>query len=181
MSKFSPLSAKLLAAMALAVPALVAAPAMAQDAGKPDFYVGGQVGYHDLGNNPIGADDGAVYGLYAGVDVPVGPVLVVGLEGNFNLGSNAIDSEYGVAAKLGANVTDKAQLFVRGGYQEVNVDIAKVTGGAAVPAGFDDTDGDYLVGVGAQYKFAPNASIRATLDTIAFDTTRAMAGVALHF
>lgn len=164
----------------VAAPLLVAAPAMAQEAGKPDIYVGGEVGYHDLGSNPVGASDGVVYGFYAGVDVPVGPVLVVGAEANFNLGSNAIDTEYGVAGKIGANVTDRAQLFVRGGYQEVNYDLNQVSGGTLAD-GPNDTDGDYLVGVGAQYKIAPNVSVRATLDTIGFDTTRALGGIAMHF
>jgi len=159
---------------------LLATPAMAQDTGKPDIYVGGEVGYHDLGSNPIGASDGAIYGVYAGVDVPVGPVLVLGLEGNFNLGSNAIDSDYGVAGKIGANIGERAQLFVRGGYQEVNFDLGQVSGGL-VTGGLDDTDGDYLLGVGGQYKIAPNASIRLVVDTIAFDTTRVTGGVAFHF
>ena len=164
----------------IAAPMLVAAPAMAQEAGKPDIYVGGEVGYHDLELNSPGASDGAVYGFYAGVDVPVGPVLVVGAEANFNLGSNAIDTEYGVTGKIGANVTDRAQLFVRGGYQEVNYDLNQVSGGT-ITDGPNDTHGDYLVGLGAQYKIAPNVSVRATLDTMGFDTTRVLGGIAMHF
>ena len=158
--------------------ALAATPAMAQT--EADFYIGGQAGYHDLGDNPIGDDDGAIFGTYVGVDVPVGETVVVGVEGNYNLGTGAIDSEYGIAAKLGFNASPTSQFFVRGGYQEVNFDLDNVAGGP-VPAGFDDTEGDYLVGAGAQFRVSENVSIRGVLDTIAFDTVRATAGLAFHF
>lgn len=179
MTILTPLKLAALSAAA-ALPFALSAPAMAQDAGQPEVYVGGQVGYHDLGNNPIGADDGAIYGVYAGVDVPVGPTLVLGAEGNYNLGSNAIDSEYGVAGKIGVNVGERGQLFARGGYQWVNVDSSKVLN-VPVPAGFDDTDGDYLVGVGGQYKIGPNTALRVTVDTLGFDTTRVAGGLSFNF
>ncbi|MEZ5709934.1 MAG: outer membrane beta-barrel protein [Blastomonas sp.] len=171
---------RMIIAGALALPFLAASPAFAQDEAKTDAYIGANIGYHNLGDNPIGANDGAIYGVYAGVDIPAGESLIFGVEGNFNLGSNAIDSEYGVAAKIGVRAGDKGQLFVRGGYQEVNVDLAKISGGL-VTGGIDDTEGDYLVGVGGQYKLSDNMSFRVVLDTIAFDSTRITGGLSVHF
>lgn len=165
---------------AISAAALAATPAMAQE-GQAEFYVGGQAGYHDIGDNALGGDDGgAIVGTYAGVDVPVGESLVLGLEGNWNRGTNAIDYEYGVAGKLGVRAGARTQLFVRGGYQEVDFDLGNIVNGP-VPAGLDDTDGDYLVGAGAQYKLNENLSLRGVVDTIAFDTVRATAGLAYHF
>ncbi|MCA1749806.1 MAG: porin family protein [Sphingomonadales bacterium] len=158
--------------------AVMASPAMAQS--QADFYIGAQGGYHDVGDNPLGGDDGAIFGTYVGVDVPVGETFVVGVEGNYNLGTGAIDSEYGIAGKLGFNASPTSQFFVRGGYQEVNFDLENLVGGP-VPAGIDDTDGDYLVGAGAQFRVSENVSVRGVLDTIAFDSIRATAGLAFHF
>lgn len=163
----------------LSAAAVAATPAMAQS--EADFYIGGQAGYHDLGDNPLGGDDdGAIVGVYGGVDVPVGERLILGVEGNWNRGSNAIDYEYGIAGKLGVRVGERAQVFARGGYQEVDVDLGNVVNGP-VPAGLDDTDGDYLVGAGAQYRLNENLSLRGVVDTIEFDTVRLTAGLAYHF
>jgi outer membrane immunogenic protein len=155
--------------------AATAAPAFAQDQGGAEVYVGATLGYHD-----VVADDGMIYGGVAGVDVPLSGNIVTGLEANYNLGTGAIDSEYGVAAKLGYNFSDRGQIFVRAGYQVVDFDVSKLTGLPA-PAGTDDTDGDYLVGIGAQYRVAPSATLRVNLDTIAFDSTRVTAGVLVGF
>ncbi len=167
---------KFLIAAAAAPLAFAAAPAMAQDAGQAQVYGGVTGGYHDV---DAGAE-GGIFGVVAGVDVPAGESLILGVEGNYNIGTADIDSEYGVAAKLGIRTANGGQLYVRGGYQEVNFDLGNLVGGP-VPAGLDDTDGDYLVGVGGQFKVAENASIRLGVDTIAFDSTRATAGVLFHF
>ncbi|MEM1132537.1 MAG: outer membrane beta-barrel protein [Pseudomonadota bacterium] len=171
---------KYAAVAALGATAALASPAMAQDTGEPEIFVGTQIGYHDLGDNFIGDDDGFIYGVYGGVDVPVGDVIFLGLEGNFNLGTNAIDSEYGVAGRLGAYVGDRTKLFIRGGYQEVNFDLGNVVGLPVLP-GVDDTDGDYLLGTGAEFKLNQNLSLRAGVDTISFDTVRLTTGLQLNF
>jgi outer membrane immunogenic protein len=119
--------------------------------------------------------------VLAGVDVPVGKTLTLGVEGNYHLGTNAIDSEYGVAARLGFPIGATSQLFVKGGYQWVDFDLGTVIGGL-VPAGSDDTDGDYLVGVGGEFGIGDSpARIRVGVDTISFDTVRATAGVIFKF
>ncbi|MFY7745615.1 MAG: opacity protein, partial [Erythrobacter sp.] len=82
---------------AMALPA--AAQAQNNDP-KVETYVGVTAGIHDLGIG-LPDDDGGIYGVVAGVDVPVGNTLFVGAEGNYNIGDGAIDSEYGIAARAG--------------------------------------------------------------------------------
>ena len=178
MTKLSLLAATAVAALTLSTgaQAQTAAPTV-----QP--YVGLSGGYHDIGVSDIDGveDNGAIYGVLAGVDVPVGETLKLGVEGNYHLGTNAIDSEYGVAARLGFPIGATSQLFVKGGYQWVDLDLGNVIGGP-VPAGLDDTDGDYLVGVGGEFGVGDGpARIRVGVDTISFDTVRATAGVIFKF
>ena len=92
-----------LAAMgAIALPA--AAQAQSNAAPAVETYVGASAGIHDLGTG-IPDDDGGIYGVVAGVDVPVGDTFFVGAEGNYHLGDGAIDSEYGVAARAGVRAS----------------------------------------------------------------------------
>jgi outer membrane immunogenic protein len=175
MTKLSLLAAAGAAALAISTGAA------AQDAPTAQPYVGLSGGYHSLGVSGVSDDDGAIYGVVAGVDVPVGETLTLGVEGNYHLGTNAIDSEYGVAAKLGFPVgTNGSQLFVKGGYQWVDLDLGNF---APVPApGLDDTDGDYIVGVGGEFGLGDSpARLRLGVDTISFDTVRATAGVVFKF
>lgn len=161
---------------AMALPA--AAQAQSNDA--PEVFVGGSVGIHDLGLG-LPDDDGTIYGIVAGVDFPVGETFFVGAEGNFHFGSGAIDNEYGVAARAGVRVGESAKLFVRGGYQEVDLDVSNLLG-VNPPPGFNTSDGDYLVGAGVEFGLGDGpVRFRAGLDTIAFDTTRATVGVLFAF
>ncbi|MFM7403226.1 MAG: outer membrane protein [Erythrobacter sp.] len=167
-----------LAAMgAIALPA--AAQAQSTEAAKVEPYVGASAGFHDLGIGLPG-DDGGIYGIVAGVDVPVGETFFVGAEGNYHIGDGTIDNEYGIAARAGVRVGDNAKLFVRGGYQEVDFDFSRFVTPAVV--GFDDTDGDYLVGAGVEFGLGDGAvRMRAGVDTIAFDSTRATVGLLYAF
>lgn len=163
---------------AIAVPA--AAQAQSTATQGPELYVGASAGIHDLGIG-LPNDDGGIYGVVAGVDVPVGETFFVGVEGNYHFGDGAIDSEYGVAARAGVRVGERSKLFVRGGYQEVEFDVRNLLG-VNPPAGFDNTDGDYLVGAGVEFGLGDSPiSFRAGIDTIAFDSTRATAGVLYSF
>ena len=179
MTKFAILA---LSATALALPTA----AQAQDeAPKAEVFVGPSVGYHDLGVDlsVIGLDEdgGIIYGGVIGVDVPVGEKVFVGIEGNFHLGSELIDSEYGVSARAGIRLDGGAKLYVRGGYQEVDFDFG-VFNAPAITAGLDDSDGDYLVGAGAEFPLGDGPiALRVNLDTVSFDTTRATAGVLFSF
>ena len=174
---------KLLAASAVGSLTLAATPAMAQDGGAAagaEVYVGASVGYHDIGTG-IPGDDSGIYGVVAGVDVPVSETFFIGGEANYHLGDGAIDSEYGIAARVGIK-TGGTKLYVKGGYQEVDFDLAKLLNGLPVPAGVDDTEGDYMVGVGADIGLSgDNVKLRVAADTIAFDSTRVTAGVLFSF
>ncbi len=164
---------------AIAVPA--AAQAQSTTTQGPELYVGASAGIHDLGIG-LPNDDGGIYGVVAGVDVPVGETFFVGVEGNYHFGDGAIDSEYGVAARAGVRVGERGKVFVRGGYQEVEFDIRNLLGLAVAPGGFDNSDGDYLVGAGVEFALGDSPiSFRAGIDTIAFDSTRATAGVLFAF
>lgn len=174
MTKISLLAASAAAALALSTGA------QAQEAPAAQPYIGVSGGYHSLGVSGVSDDDGAIYGIVAGVDVPVAESLNLGIEGNYHIGSNAIDADYGVAARLGFPVGETSQLFVKGGYQWVNIDLGNFVTPAVV--GLDDTDGDYLVGVGGEFGLGEGpARLRVGVDTISFDTVRATAGVIFKF
>lgn len=170
-----------------ALSAVLVAPsaAMAQDQ-TAEFFVGGSAGYHDFGiDDEIEGldlnDDGFIYGVVAGVDVPVGETLFAGIEGNFHLGTGAIDKEYGVSARLGMVGSNGAKYYVRGGYQEIDFDVSEIAGiDIGEPNGFDSSDGDYMVGVGADFPIG-SAKLRLNLDTVSFDTIRASTGVVFDF
>ena len=180
---------KIVIGAAVALATATAMPAAAQDTeASAHPYVGVQVGYHNLGVDeddfaPLDVDDtGLIYGAYLGVDFNVGTGAVIGAEANFNLGNGPIDSEYGAAARIGYRTANGTVIFVRGGYQWVNLDVEGLTGVANPPAGIDDTDGDFLVGIGADIALGDSpARIRVAVDTISFDTMRATAGVNFAF
>jgi outer membrane immunogenic protein len=180
------------AALAIALPGV----AQAQDAAPSAHpYVGASVGLHNLGIDEdefVGIpgldidDSGLIYGAYAGVDVDVARNVVIGVEGNFHLGNGPIDNEFGAAARLGYRTNNGSVIYVRGGYQWLNIDPSGLTGVAVTDAQFeaaggDDTTGDYLVGVGADIAVGGNARLRVGVDTLAFDTLRPTVGVNFAF
>jgi outer membrane immunogenic protein len=169
---------KSLLLLAAALSVGMASAANAQANAEP--YVGLSGGYHHLGINGLGDDDATLYGVVAGVDVPVGSKLKLGIEGNYHRGDNAIDSEYGIAARLAFPVGSTSQLFAKAGYQEVDFNLNNFVTPAVI--GLDDTDGDYLVGVGGEFGLGSGpARIRLGVDSIAFDSLRATAGVIFKF
>lgn len=169
---------KIVLTLAATGAAMAATPAMAQDASQAEFYAGASAGYHDIGDVAGIGVDGAIFGGYVGVDVPVTEAIVIGLEGNYHFGTSDIDSEYGVVAKVGTYVGDNGQIFLRGGYQEVDFDLENIVG---VPVAGDSSDGDYLVGIGGQINTGRNIGIRAIVDTVGFDTVRATVGLQYNF
>lgn len=161
--------------------------AFAQDGGaKAEPFVGLSAGYHDLGadGDELGLDiddTGAIFGIVAGVDFPLTETFFIGAEGNYHLGTDAIDNEYGVAARLGLRVGENSKVYLRGGYQEVDFDLEAIVDGE-LPDGLPDSDGDYIVGAGAEFGIGGGrTAVRIGLDTIAFDTVRATAGVVFGF
>lgn len=186
----------LAAAGALALPA--AAQAQSTSDNKPDITIGASVGLHDLGIDlgDLDADDGEfndfniddtaeIYGGFAAVDFPVGESMFAGVEGNFHFGSGPIESEYGVAGRVGFKTEGGSKIYARGGYQWVDLDLGNLTG---VDEDFldennidvKDVGGDYLVGVGVEVPLS-SVVLRANVDTIAFDTLRGTVGVGFKF
>ena len=163
--------------------------AQAQDVLPGEGFIGVQAGVHDLDLGEIEDDfgvdlesTGTIVGAFAGYDLPLGPGAFVGAEVNYNFGFGAIDSEYGIAGRLGAKLPGGAKIYARGGYQQVEFDFSEITGvdDESLFDGIDDSDGDYLLGLGADFGLG-NTLLRVNLDTVSFDTVRATAGVGLKF
>lgn len=183
----------------LAVAAAIALPAAASaqsSDGKPDVTVGASVGLHDLNanvvfNDGIDADDfsidnsGEISGGFVAVDFPAGDRLFVGAEGNLHVGSGPIDAEYGVSARFGLRTSGGGKFYVRGGYQWIDLDVARLIGvdESVVDEdalGLDTTVSDILVGVGAEFPVGA-VVLRANVDTLSFDTVRGTVGIGLKF
>lgn len=177
--------------------ALAAAPAAAQDTATTESgatvasaYIGVVGGYHDLGDNELGDDGGAIGGGVVGFDVPVSGPVTIGAEGNFQLGTGPIEYEYGVAARLGYKFPSGGMFYVRGGYQWVNIDLGKAfdlgLDEEDFPSGTPDVAKDYLVGVGGEFPLGSGfmgrqARVRVGVDTVSFDSIRPTAGLILAF
>lgn len=173
------------AAIAVAV-ATVPSAAFAQEA---EPFVGVSAGYHDLGVTDgdvvgIEVDDASpIFGVVAGVDFPLSERIFAGVEGNFHFGTDVIDTEYGASLRLGIMASSGSKFYVRGGYQEVDIDPSEVVDvdvGDDVFDGIDTSTGDYLVGAGADIPIGPGA-LRLNVDTIAFDSFRATTGFVITF
>ncbi|MDJ0641337.1 MAG: hypothetical protein QNJ15_00835 [Erythrobacter sp.] len=176
------------AVAALAIPSA----AFAQDEGQAEVTVGASAGYHDLGveglediAGPDASDSGAIFGGFVAVDVPISSNFFIGAEGNAHFGTDAIDADYGVSGRLGFRADNGTKVYLRGGYQWVDVDAAALAGvdGDTFDEddlGIDTTVGDYLVGAGVDVPVG-QISIRGNIDTIAFDSVRLTAGVGFRF
>ena len=179
---------------AVALPLAVPGVAHAQESTGARPYVGVQAGLHnlnvdedDIDTAGFDLDDSAVtYGGYAGVDVDVGTSVVFGVEGNFNLGNGPIDSEYGLAGRVGFRAKGGTVVFARAGYQWIDVDGSGLLGVDEDLIDDDDLDvsdtiGDYLVGVGADIAVGERMGLRVAVDTVSFDTLRPSVGLHLRF
>lgn len=174
---------------AAAAGAALALPTAAQAQDLPgEGFIGVQAGVHDLGLDDIENDfavevddSGTILGAFAGYDLPLGPGAFVGAEVNYNIGFGAVDSELGIAGRIGARLPGGAKVYARGGYQHVDLDIEEILD-ADLGGEFDgdDGDGDYIVGLGADFPLG-KTFVRVNLDTIQFDTVRATAGVGVKF
>ena len=94
--------------------ALVATPAMADTNDNfTGVRIGATAGVDDVTNSPDRND--VVYGVDAGVDLPVGDRLTVGAEA-FSTNPFETTRTIGAAARLGYAVTEDALIFARAGY-----------------------------------------------------------------
>ncbi|HEU0098740.1 MAG TPA: outer membrane beta-barrel protein [Allosphingosinicella sp.] len=186
---------KKIALLASAVILPLAVPGVAQAAESSAHpYVGAQVGMHDLQVDEddidtagFDLDDNAItYGAYGGVDFDLGKSAVIGVEGNFSLGNGPIDSEYGIAGRIGLRTKGGTVIFARAGYQWINIDGAGLIGVDEDLIDDDDlgdagTIDDYLVGVGADIALGKAMGLRVAVDTVSFDTLRPSVGLHLRF
>ena len=161
-----------------AMTALAATPAMAQQ-GAAAFegpQVGATVGYHNFD----GPADGFIIGARVGYDTATAGGLVVGVEGNANLGTGDIDAEYGVNARIGKLVGDRRRtlFFARLGYQEIDFDFGDFFD---ENDGVDTTAGDIMIGLGADFRADGNAFWRVAVDTVDTDSLRLTAGYTIKF
>jgi len=151
-----------------------------------ETYIGLSVGNHNL--RVAGAifdafqveidDDSPIFGAVAGVDFPLGSHAFAGVEANYHFGSSAIDNEFGGSARLGFRADNGAKFYVRGGYQQVDLDLEKVVGMDLDDVdGLEDSAGDYMVGIGTDFGVFEGAMLRVNLDSIALDTVRITTGV----
>ena len=163
--------------------------AQAQDVLPGEGFVGVQAGVHDLDVGDIEDDfaidlnsGSTIAGVFAGYDMPLGPGAFVGAEANYTFGFGAIDNEYGIAGRLGTRLPGGAKLYARGGYQQVDFDLSEIFDieDETFFDGVDDSDGDYIVGLGADFPLG-GSLMRVNLDTVGFDTVRATAGVGFKF
>ena len=170
--------------------AAFALPAAAQAQDLPgEGFIGVQAGVHDLDLGDVEDDfdidlnsGSPIVGAFAGYDLPLGPGAFVGAEVNFNVGFGSIDSEYGIAGRLGTRLPGGAKIYARGGYQQVDFDFEEIfdIDDPDLFDGLDDSDGDYIVGLGADFPLG-GSLVRVNLDTVGFDTVRATAGVGFKF
>ena len=156
---------KLMAATALTT-ALFASGASAQN-NDPfvGFYTVGEIGYDNGGDG----FDQLIYGGAFGLNIPLDEQWYFGGEGAIHGStSSLIDFTYEFTANLGYRLDTDLVVFARAGYREFN---------------FDDfgSDGDYTLGLGAQYALSENLSFRPIIDTVAFDTIGVRAGIAYSF
>lgn len=147
-------------------------------------YVGVLGGYHtfdrnsEFGSPRGGRLDGALISGIAGVNLPLGPV-VVGVEGNVAKGFNDIDWEYGVKGRVGARAGESGLVFASMGYQWVNGRRA-----------YGDQD-DWIYGLGVEVGpkdiglggITGNSGVRLRLEvqTFDFNSIRPMGGAVFHF
>ena len=147
-------------------------------------FIGFSIGYHDLGitdvDEDIVDDGGAIAGLVAGVDFPVQENMFVGFEFNMNGGSDAINNEYGASLRIGTRTRGGSKIYLRGGYQEVDVDVDEVFNADGSLVEVSAIGEDYLLGVGADLRAGPG-NLRLNVDTIAFDTVRVTTGYVFSF
>lgn len=168
-------------------------PAVAQansDMPAAEVTFGSSIGTHDLGiADDVRAatgvevkDRAGIFGGFVAVDFPVSSNLFIGAEGNAHLGTGAINSDYGGSVRFGYRGDNGTKVYVRGGYQWVNIDYAEILNVPknAVPAGFQNNFGEYLVGGGVEYPMG-KLIVRINVDTLAFDTIRATGGIGFRF
>lgn len=172
---------KALTVLVIAVSALSAAPALAQD--DSNFsgpYVGAYAGYDHVTINEdstgsSGSKDGVAFGALAGYNMDMGSV-VLGIEGEigdastrasetdvFISGDEATLSanlDLFLGARLGVKASDKALFYVKGGYTNTKVNLAYDDNAGFAYDESDDLSG-FRIGGGVEIAATDRVSFRA--------------------
>ena len=161
-----------------------ASPALAQDgssrSAEPYIGVTGVYDSFDSKENGSGipefGPDGWLVEAVAGVNVPVGDMFFVGVEGNVAKGVDGdIDWEYGAAGRAGLRLNDHGLLYGKVGYNWVELDRA--------PLGVDRSFDGVVWGGGVE--IAPgggNLRLRGEFTTMNnIDSIRPTVGVVMGF
>lgn len=143
-------------------------------------YVGAQAGYHDLYGAAANRAAGVIFGGYGGYNISAGGDVIVGVEGNFNVGTIDITWEGGANAHIGLRVGSDSMLFLRAGLHWVRVDIDSPFRDV-LGLNFVETVDSSIFGIGGQFGIGENLSARVVVDSVSFDSVRATAGIGLHF
>lgn len=191
-------------ALAVATPGINAAASAASFDGP---FAGMSLGYnHDQvgpvldGAAPLSGSidqDSVIFGIFAGYDKIVAPHVVVGAEASFTVGADdsltgnrgaaavTVDPEYGfdISARAGYLVTEKALVYVRGGYANIRARIS--TGNDMVTTG--NVDG-WLAGGGIEYAMTDHVNARLEYRYIdagsngsTFERQQVLVGVSYRF
>jgi outer membrane immunogenic protein len=177
--------------LAAAAATLVPFAAQAQEAapdGTPAFgiepYAGIGGAYHDFDSsnhgefNLNGSAKGWLIDGFAGINVPLGPV-VVGVEGQASYGFDDIEFEYGATGHIGFRAGDSGMIFARAGYRWIEGD------------GAFNSDKNEIYGVGVEVGPSDiglggitgnsGARLRLVVDTYDLQSIRPSAAVVFHF
>ncbi|WP_341711433.1 porin family protein [Erythrobacter sp.] len=186
-----------------------ATPAMAEEFEGP--FIGAAAGYSrdeigpELGDNTQLpnqlSQDAAYFQLFAGYDYAVAPRVRLGVEAAFGIGADdelelgdsvasvELDPEYTFefTGRAGYLVSDKALVYVRGGYQNSRVEATLSASGQPTLSDKDNADG-WLVGGGLEYAFGSNLRSRIEYrysdlgnDGASWDRHQVLAGVLWNF
>lgn len=186
-----------------------ATPAMAEEFEGP--FIGAAAGYSrdeigpELGDNTQLpnqlSQDAAYFQLFAGYDYAVAPRVRLGVEAAFGIGADdelelgdsvasvELDPEYTFefTGRAGYLVSDKALVYVRGGYQNSRVEATLSASGQPTLSDKDNADG-WLVGGGLEYAFGSNLRSRIEYrysdlgnDGATWDRHQVLAGVLWNF
>lgn len=129
------------------------------------IYAVGEIGYE----NGEGGFDQFIYGGALGGNLRLDENFYAGIEGELHgSADNFVDFTYGVHANLGYILREGTSVFARAGYREFEFDGA-------------GSDGDYSLGLGTQFGLSERISVRTIVDTVAFDTIGARAGLVFDF
>ena len=156
--------------------ALFACAAIAQADDDKHFdglYLGGSVGYLDLGDNGV-SYGGVSYEGFLGFRKQSDSGVVFGVEGTFGSADiDFLDNIWSVNGSLGMVVgaEKRSLVFVNGGYAEAK----------ASAFGFSATGGGFRADLGYEYAVSKKFAIRVKASTFEFDDFGASGGFVINF